>query len=187
LSEETYPSITIFRLVQSIIDDAEGRPSLLASFIIVDVNDYSRFEKEHVIGAFHYNGALLARNNYETAYLSEAKREGRKVLIYGDGAERITATLYQRGHEAVLLKGNTTAFKSVFPIGLLSSSSHSSFDVASLRSVLEELRRKNGTKSNILHPTLSSRSRSVDRNARSKERGRAMSTKRPWIPPGTAG
>ncbi|GMS95852.1 hypothetical protein PENTCL1PPCAC_18027, partial [Pristionchus entomophagus] len=184
LSEETYPSISIYQLVQSIIDVAEGRPSFMIPFILVDVRDYSCFEKEHIIGACHYNSALLARNHFETSYLSEAKRERKKVLIYGEGADRVTATLYQRGYEAILLRGSINGFKGVFPTGLLSPSLHS-FDVITLRSVLEELRRKKGTKGKLLHSTMSTRSRSVDRVERSKERGRAVSAKRPWIPPGS--
>ncbi|KAF8375539.1 hypothetical protein PRIPAC_81968, partial [Pristionchus pacificus] len=184
LSEETYSSVSVYQLVQSIIDEAEGRSSLLIPFIIVDVNERSLFDKEHVIGAYHYNRALLARNHFETSFLIDAKREGKKVIIYGDGGDKVTPTLYQRGFDAILLRGNTTAFKSVFPIGFVSSSLHS-FDVPSLRNVLEELRRKRGAKGKLLHSTMSTRSRSVDRIERSKERGRAISAKRPWIPPGS--
>ncbi|GMR48185.1 hypothetical protein PMAYCL1PPCAC_18380, partial [Pristionchus mayeri] len=184
LSEETYPLVSIYQLAQSIIDEAECRPSLLSPFIIVDVNDYSYYEKERIIGAYHYNRALLARNYFETSYLSKAKREGKKVVVYGEGADRVSSTLFQRGFDAVLLRGNTVAFKEVFPSGLVSTSLLS-FDVASLRSVLEELRRKKGAKGKLLLSTMSTRSRSVDRVERGRQRGRDLSAKRPWIPPGS--
>lgn len=40
----------MFLQARSLVDHAEGRPSLLgASFVVLDVNDFDDFKKEHVI------------------------------------------------------------------------------------------------------------------------------------------
>nr|CDJ82051.1 Hypothetical protein CBG01547 [Haemonchus contortus] len=174
LAGETYSSIDIHKFVRYLILRANGKPTPLEDFIIVDVNDQTEYTKEHIITAEHYNRFMLSRNHFETPLLSSARLAKRTLVIYGQSAAMVTTVLHERGYKAVHLSGSIPLYKTFYPKGLTTKSG-SDFDIAVLT---EALQRKidSDRGSRLWRSTSSSRLRSVD----SKSRLSVNKAKAPW-------
>ncbi|VDO61006.1 unnamed protein product [Heligmosomoides polygyrus] len=112
-------------------------------FIIVDVNEPTDYAKEHVITAEHYNRYLLSRNHFETPLLSSARLKDQTLVIYGQAAGMVTATLHQRGFKAVYLTGSIALYKTFYPKGLTSKTG-SVFDISALEEALQRKMKDSG-------------------------------------------
>ncbi|KAJ1367946.1 Endoplasmic reticulum resident protein 44 [Parelaphostrongylus tenuis] len=157
---------------------ANGKPTPLEEFIILDVNDQSQYAKEHIIAAEYFNRFTLSRNHFETPLLATARLEKRTLVIYGESANTVTSILHQRGYKAVYLSGTIPYFKTFYPKGLTTKSGNT-MDFAALE---EALRRKidSNRGGRLWRSTSSSRLRSVDTKDNSSLSASTKKIKIPW-------
>ncbi|KHJ94382.1 hypothetical protein OESDEN_05692 [Oesophagostomum dentatum] len=171
---ENFLSIDIHKFVRFLILHEERKSTPLHDFVIVDVNDHSQYIKEHIISAQHFNRLLLSRNYFETPLLADARLKNRTLVIYGQSANTVTATLHQRGYAAVHLTGSIPLFTSFYPKGLTTKSGDS-FDTKALEEALQN--KVNSDRGGRLwRSTSASRLRSVN----PKKPDTAKKSKAPW-------
>ncbi|EYB94784.1 hypothetical protein Y032_0167g126 [Ancylostoma ceylanicum] len=174
LAGENFLSIDIHKFVRFLILHAKGKPTPLNDFIIVDVNEHSQYTKEHIITAEHFNRFLLSRSYFETPLLTNARMQKRTLVIYGQGANMVTASLHQRGYITVYLSGNIPFFTSFYTKGLTTKSGDA-FDIPALEEALEnKINSDRGGR--LWRSTSASRIRSVE----SKKIGSKKNIKIPW-------
>ncbi|WKY03816.1 hypothetical protein Q1695_005069 [Nippostrongylus brasiliensis] len=156
---ENFLSIDIHKLIRFLILRANGKPTPLGDFLIIDVNDPTDYAKEHIIGAEHYNRFLLSRNHFETPILTSARLADRTLVIYGQSANTVTATLHQRGFKTVFLTGSIPFYKTFYPKGLTSKTG-STLDISALEEALVN-KQNNDRGGRLWRSTSASRIRSV--------------------------
>ncbi|CAJ0959011.1 unnamed protein product, partial [Mesorhabditis belari] len=182
--EENFPFIDIHQLVRCIIsNESSPNGTVLGNFLLLDVNDREMYNNQHIITAEHYNKLLIARLNYESEILAKARKEEKTLVIYGNGASNVTSTLFQRGFRAILLNGDISTFKKMYPNGLLSGGGEEEFDLVALDKRFEFLKATRWGKGRILHQPLPLRRAKSADSAQRQRQLRALSAKRkPWIP-----
>ncbi|VDK89340.1 unnamed protein product [Litomosoides sigmodontis] len=112
------PTISIDRVVAMLTD----QEALATKPLILDVRPAEQFAKGHIIGAEHYPRFLLCREYYETESMKRVGTQGTLIVcgqIYGAG--QVVSTFCDRGHNAVLLRGDLESWKCKYPEGLLTT------------------------------------------------------------------
>ncbi|WKY03811.1 hypothetical protein Q1695_005067 [Nippostrongylus brasiliensis] len=109
--------------------------------------------------AEHYNRFLLSRNHFETPILTSARLADRTLVIYGQSANTVTATLHQRSFKAVFLTGSIPFYKTFYPKGLTSKTG-STLDISALEEALVN-KQNNDRGGRLWRSTSASRIRSV--------------------------
>ncbi|CAJ0581612.1 unnamed protein product, partial [Mesorhabditis spiculigera] len=183
IAEETFGSMEIQQLVLCMIAKEKGdeTDNYLGDFSVLDVNDMDAYKKEHIIGAEHYNKALISRERYETDVLKRAKKENLFLVIYGLGAANVTATLFQRGFKAIFLRGDIPNFRKLFPNGLLTDGTVNSIDTEVLTKRHQFLKDTRGGRGRLLYtPQGNRRAKSAESAQRQKRLSSAVGSRPPW-------
>ncbi|VBB29816.1 unnamed protein product [Acanthocheilonema viteae] len=113
------PTISIDGVVAILIDE---KALAAKPLVILDVRPEEQFAKGHIIGAEHYPRFLLCREHYETESMKRVGMQGTLIVcgqVYGAG--QVVSTFCDRGHNAVLLRGDLNSWRCKYPKGLLTT------------------------------------------------------------------
>ncbi|MFH4973354.1 hypothetical protein AB6A40_000063 [Gnathostoma spinigerum] len=165
---EDYPSINVDQLVSVLIEEKTNKKSPI---LILDTRSDEEYDEQHIIGAQHYNKALLIRERYATKAMLDAKRDNTQILVYGCRltAGDVTSTLNQRGFNAALLRGDMEYWQKKYPVIFTRSSGDVTLDVQRLSAQYEENKRPSIEKYNFRRGTSSSQNKTIRPNERTQK------------------
>ncbi|CAG9541124.1 unnamed protein product [Cercopithifilaria johnstoni] len=169
------PTVSIDRVVAILIDE---KALATKPLVILDVRPEEQFVKGHIIGAEHYPRFLLCREHYETESMKRVGTQGTLTVcgqIYGAG--QVVSTFRDRGHNAVLLKGDLDSWRCKYPEGLLTTANDKSIklELSKLAAQLAINRKPAFERAGFLKATTSS----INRNkVREEMRQRSQTNKR---------